>query len=225
MFDLEHAIAEWRRNLFLAGIKDPAVLDELENHLRERVASLCVGLTEPEAFQAAVAQLGDAKNLKREFAKSRRWFPRDNPIELTLVAGCFIFMGLDAIGTFARLFSMEWYLTGPGLMFSYFGLYALEGLLLFVGLGLLRRVNFCRWCALIAVALNSVLYIYALMFLLLSPAIYSHGYFPMFGMMIPSRYQWSYYLVNQMMLLWGFQFLVRRTGRELFHRASKTRIA
>ncbi len=35
MFDLEQAISNWRRQMLAAGIKTPAPLEELENHLRE----------------------------------------------------------------------------------------------------------------------------------------------------------------------------------------------
>ena len=37
MFDLEQAIAEWRKQMLAAGIKAPVPLDELESHLREEV--------------------------------------------------------------------------------------------------------------------------------------------------------------------------------------------
>jgi len=37
MFDLEEKIAEWRRQMLVAGIKTPAPLDELEGHLREEI--------------------------------------------------------------------------------------------------------------------------------------------------------------------------------------------
>jgi hypothetical protein len=37
MFNLDHAISEWRRQMFAGGVKDSAVLDELESHLREDV--------------------------------------------------------------------------------------------------------------------------------------------------------------------------------------------
>jgi len=37
MFNLEQSIAEWRRQMLAAGVKNPNVLDELEIHLREDV--------------------------------------------------------------------------------------------------------------------------------------------------------------------------------------------
>ena len=37
MFDLEKAIADWRRQMLAAGIKTPVPLEELESHLREEI--------------------------------------------------------------------------------------------------------------------------------------------------------------------------------------------
>ena len=37
MFDLEKAIANWRKQMLAAGIKMPAPLEELEIHLREEI--------------------------------------------------------------------------------------------------------------------------------------------------------------------------------------------
>src|SRR6267154_3427870 len=37
MFDLDQAIAQWRRQMLAAGIKTPVTLDELESHLRDDV--------------------------------------------------------------------------------------------------------------------------------------------------------------------------------------------
>ncbi|MGO8763935.1 MAG: hypothetical protein ACLQSR_02225 [Limisphaerales bacterium] len=37
MFNIEEAIAEWRRQMLAAGIEAPVPLEELENHLREEI--------------------------------------------------------------------------------------------------------------------------------------------------------------------------------------------
>jgi hypothetical protein len=37
MFNLDQAIADWRRQMLAAGIKTPVPLEELEIHLREDV--------------------------------------------------------------------------------------------------------------------------------------------------------------------------------------------
>ena len=72
MFNLEQAIAEWRKRMAAGGINSSAVLDELESHLREDVEQLQKGRTEQQAFEAAVLQIGQAGILKCEFAKNGR---------------------------------------------------------------------------------------------------------------------------------------------------------
>jgi leader peptidase (prepilin peptidase)/N-methyltransferase len=69
MRNLDEQIAEWRTRMAAGGIKSPAVLDELESHLREDVEQLRKGRTEQEAFEAAVFKIGQAGILKCEFAK------------------------------------------------------------------------------------------------------------------------------------------------------------
>jgi hypothetical protein len=72
MFNLEQAILEWRRQMLSAGVKTPVPLDELENHLRDDVEQkIRSGLSEQQAFDAAVQQVGCANVLKAEFKKIR----------------------------------------------------------------------------------------------------------------------------------------------------------
>jgi len=72
MFDLEQAITEWRREMRAAGLKAPAVLDELESHLRDATAEqMRSGSTAAEAFARAIERLGPAKVLHAEFARAR----------------------------------------------------------------------------------------------------------------------------------------------------------
>jgi hypothetical protein len=69
MFDLELAIADWRRQLGAAGV-GLLVLDELEAHLRDDVeAQIVDGATAEEAFASGVERLGEAGMLHQEFAK------------------------------------------------------------------------------------------------------------------------------------------------------------
>ena len=78
MFDMEKAIAEWRRQMLAAGLKALELLDELESHLREDAARQTQsGLSAEQAFEAAVARIGQAGSLRREFAKisGRKWAP------------------------------------------------------------------------------------------------------------------------------------------------------
>jgi hypothetical protein len=70
MFNLDQAITEWRRQMTSAGVKKPAVLDELAAHLREDVAALVsAGESEAHAFELAVSRLGQPGALKPEFRK------------------------------------------------------------------------------------------------------------------------------------------------------------
>jgi hypothetical protein len=70
MFSLEQAIAEWRRQMAANGIKTPALLDELQNHLREDIErQLQSGADVQQAFETAVQRLGQASVLRAEFAK------------------------------------------------------------------------------------------------------------------------------------------------------------
>lgn len=56
--------------MLAAGIKSAATLDELELHLREEIERLLEsGLDEPNAFTAAVKNLGPAQSLRDEFKK------------------------------------------------------------------------------------------------------------------------------------------------------------
>jgi len=53
------------------GVKNPAVLDELESHVREDVERQTrAGVEAQKAFEAAVKKIGPASALKREFKKS-----------------------------------------------------------------------------------------------------------------------------------------------------------
>lgn len=71
-FDLEKAIAAWRKSLRhnRAFLRDD--VDELESHLRDHVDTLVdKGLTEKEAFECAIARLGDTRELESEYRKVR----------------------------------------------------------------------------------------------------------------------------------------------------------
>src|SRR5438045_7910206 len=73
MFNLDHAIAEWRRQMSSGGIKSRHVLDELESHLREDVEQqMRSGAKLQKAFENAVRQIGQAGALRTEFAKISR---------------------------------------------------------------------------------------------------------------------------------------------------------
>lgn len=77
MFELESAIAEWRRHMLVNGVKTPAPLEELEGHLRDEIESLTQsGLDESQAFATARERIGPARAVRAEFEKvatSRRF--------------------------------------------------------------------------------------------------------------------------------------------------------
>lgn len=78
MHNLENSIAEWRKTMMAGARVSREALDELENHLRENVDQLTrSGMTEPEAFQRAVTQLGGPLTLASEFQKldQSTWWP------------------------------------------------------------------------------------------------------------------------------------------------------
>jgi len=78
MHNLEKSIAEWRKTSSTASHVGEEALDELESHLRETVDELVrSGLTEAEAFERAVKQLGGTPAIASEFQKLEQtaWWP------------------------------------------------------------------------------------------------------------------------------------------------------
>jgi len=71
MFNLDQAISEWRRQMTAGGVRDSAVLDELESHVREDCERQTrAGVEAHAAFELAVKKIGPASALKNEFKKS-----------------------------------------------------------------------------------------------------------------------------------------------------------
>ena len=67
---LESQIDAWRRHLLRSRAITERDVEELEDHLREQIASLKAdGLSEDEAFLVAVKRLGSIDALTREFAR------------------------------------------------------------------------------------------------------------------------------------------------------------
>ena len=73
MFDLDTAIAEWRRQMRAGGVTSVEALDELEGHLRddvgEQMAGDSGGVSAMAAFDSSVGRLGQPSALRMEFAK------------------------------------------------------------------------------------------------------------------------------------------------------------
>ena len=80
-FDLERQIRSWRQTISpdLGGSDRPEVLDELENHLRDDIDQrIRAGCPPAQAWEAALAQLGESPKLAAEFRKCSppaRWLP------------------------------------------------------------------------------------------------------------------------------------------------------
>ena len=87
MPDLELKIRGWRLRMAAGGVKSPAVLDELESHLREEIdRQTRSGADELKAFDFATQKIGDSDLLKAEFAKIRRF--REIPVGKLVGGAC-----------------------------------------------------------------------------------------------------------------------------------------
>src|ERR1700754_2646558 len=70
--DLDQKITAWRQQMMAGGIRNPAILDELESHLREDIERQTqAGDSEPVAFASAVKRIGPPGVIQREFGKTR----------------------------------------------------------------------------------------------------------------------------------------------------------
>ena len=74
MSSLDQEVIQWRRAMIAGGVADPAVLDELEGHLRDQVEQLVQsGCDFEQSFKTAVERIGDAGELRREFLRANRF--------------------------------------------------------------------------------------------------------------------------------------------------------
>jgi hypothetical protein len=73
MFNLDQAIAEWRRQMRTAGIKSSRALEELESHLREEIqGQMQSGMDAPSAFREGRRLHGRGTSAQRGIFESRR---------------------------------------------------------------------------------------------------------------------------------------------------------
>jgi hypothetical protein len=87
MRDLNAQIAAWRSRMAAEGLKSPAVLDELESHLREEIdRQTRSGADQSDAFEMAAKKIGGSELLKSEFAKIERF--REIPVGRVVGAAC-----------------------------------------------------------------------------------------------------------------------------------------
>jgi hypothetical protein len=114
MFDLEQAIAEWRRQMAAGGIKTSDVLNELESHLRDDVAErMGAGLEASVAFEAAVRRLGEPGLLRAEFEKTGATAVRRLET-LAFVGGGVLYLALASIGLLKQDLSAAERVMGSG---------------------------------------------------------------------------------------------------------------
>lgn len=92
MFNLEAAIAQWKKSFESDCLVNSEEALELETHLRESTVALCKkDLNQEEAFLVATRRLGHASELGAEFAKTNAataWHRRI----LWMVGGCALFI-------------------------------------------------------------------------------------------------------------------------------------
>jgi uncharacterized protein involved in exopolysaccharide biosynthesis len=68
MFNLEEELRKWRQGMAAAGLENPELIRELEEHLREDIAhQVRSGSALADAFNRALERLGRPNSLRREF--------------------------------------------------------------------------------------------------------------------------------------------------------------
>jgi cytochrome c assembly protein len=109
MFDLESQITSWRESFNRQKV-DEQTLAELESHLRDAYRKLHRGDVAPEqAWQQAVAELGEPTVIADEFRKSAKqfwWWPQT-------FAVCLVALSASAVmvqGLLRGKFTMDWIL-------------------------------------------------------------------------------------------------------------------
>jgi hypothetical protein len=221
MFDLEQSIADWRKQLLAVGIKAPVPLQELEIHLREDIErQVKSGFNEQNAFNFAVQQFGERKNLKREFSKIEKLRPRffsDNPASLKILAIWYVIMGLNSAAMIPYFFFRRFWV-GDLICDLFVVIFSLQ---ILTGVGLLRRQNFWRIAALIWPSIA--------LFCFFCPQVFLHSYKAhngahglvnydqaFFGLPFPRIIISVMHILNLVVLFWGCYVLSKPSIRKLF---------
>lgn len=113
MQELETKIAAWRERMTLAMPDREEAVRELEEHLRDRITLLTAkGTSASEGFARAVAELGEARIVAREFERlAAPWWSGTHARAARMLAyasgvcstAAFVFYGFVAFWGFARL--------------------------------------------------------------------------------------------------------------------------
>jgi hypothetical protein len=100
MFELNHAVAQWRQRMNAQPDIQDGDVEEMEDHLRETVADLQrAGLTDEEAFLIASRRLGDPEALAGEFAVADPGLRRRLRLRW-MVVGALAMLALAFLGDF-----------------------------------------------------------------------------------------------------------------------------
>jgi hypothetical protein len=106
MFNQNQALETWRRQMSANGIKNPAILDELEGHLIEDVQrQVQSGMDEGMAFEAAAQRIGKSDLLKIEFAKVAE--PKEWRSGKLIGIACCVFASLYSLVLAPHLFTIH----------------------------------------------------------------------------------------------------------------------
>src|SRR5215216_7397395 len=103
MPELEEKIGGWRARMSAALRGDETAVAELEAHLRDQIEVMARdGMSDENAFAAAVKQLGDSQEIAREFAslKSRR-FPETSWLRVGLLVFALCTIAVLMVPTYA----------------------------------------------------------------------------------------------------------------------------
>lgn len=226
MFDLEKAIAEWRRQFTAEEVGGVGSLDELESHLRDDfVRFLALGMPEAAAFEKAVGELGLPGELASEFARARPMWGGGYNIAVKALAVWFIVNGGGNLLQGLRLV-----FAGGNVLHQWVILYIflLGSVLLALGIGLQRRIRLWRfvaiaWCAWFCAAILASVLIPALrshsMFIYAPPAQYALVGYGVLGMVVPYNVFYAMGFVHLVMWIFGGCLLLAPRSRRYFFAA------
>src|SRR5688500_11272540 len=116
MFNLEHAIADWRHSMVQAGL-GREVIDELEAHLRDEIDHQQLTVSDPQlAFENAIKLMGDPVEIEEQFKDSADQKTRGSFIPMiTLVKVAAILsvpFAIILLLSFFRVFDLQRNITG-----------------------------------------------------------------------------------------------------------------
>lgn len=186
MRDLEEQIAQWRKRMAAGGVKTPAVLDELEGHLREEFqARILAGDSEDVALETAAARIGSAGSLQSEFNKISA------AVSLPVLIGVSIWIGAVVFGLVLFSHRVAAGALGP-LLFTHVLTITSGYLAAFLAGALAVCYIYCRWAGTLSPALHESLTRAARRFTRLSGTLSVAGF--LLGMLWAHKYRGAAWL-------------------------------